>query len=107
MFNHLDINHDGVIQYDEFLEGVRPPMNSLRKSLVNQAFDKLDKNGNGILELDDIMKIYDASKHPDVRSGKKTKESVLQEFLETFETKYNLKYGTQNDGKITRKEFLS
>jgi len=89
------------------LDGVRPPMNSLRKSLINQAFDKLDKNGNGILELDDIMNIYDASKHPEVRSGRKTKETVLQEFLETFETKYNLRYGGQCDGKVTRDEFMA
>jgi hypothetical protein len=30
------------------------------------AYDKLDVNKDGLVKLDDISKIYDASKHPDV-----------------------------------------
>jgi len=29
--------------------------------------------------------VYNASKHPDVQSGKKTEEEVLGDFLDTFE----------------------
>lgn len=31
-----------------------------------QAFKKLDKDGNGFIEIDDLKDIYNASKHPDV-----------------------------------------
>jgi len=52
---------------------------------VKAAFKKIDKDGSGILELNDIKGVYNASKHPDVKSGKKTEDEVLGEFLETFE----------------------
>jgi hypothetical protein len=39
--------------------------------MVRRAYDKLDVNKDGTVRLDDIAKIYDASCHPDVVSGKK------------------------------------
>jgi len=47
------------------------------------------------------MQTYDASKHPDVMSGKRTAQEVLREFLETFEV------GGEVDGKVTWSEFLN
>ena len=44
--------------------------------------------------------------HPDVKSGKRTEDEVLTEFLETFETHYNTITGGQNDGIITPEEWL-
>jgi hypothetical protein len=60
-------------------------MTNRRKQLVALAFNKLDKDGSGTLEPDDIISTYDASKHPDVMAGKRTTADVLAEFLETFE----------------------
>lgn len=60
-------------------------MNERRKNVVTLAFKKLDKDGNGYINIDDLKGVYDASKHPDVRLGKKTEEDVLLEFLDTFE----------------------
>ena len=48
-----------------------------------------------------MMDKYDASNHPDVVSGKKTKTAVLREFLETFEV------GGEIDGKVTKEEFIN
>lgn len=47
-------------------------MNEFRKKLVKRAFDKLDKTKNGVVDLDDVRGVYDASKHPDVVKGKKS-----------------------------------
>jgi hypothetical protein len=33
--------------------------------------------------------VYDASRHPDVKTGKKTEDEILIEFLETFEMHHN------------------
>lgn len=41
-----------------------------------------------------------------MRSGKRTENEVLTEFLETFEQHYNTISGTQSDGKITPQEWL-
>jgi Ca2+-binding EF-hand superfamily protein len=39
-----------------------------------KAFNKLDKNGNGWIDIDDIRGVYDAKKHPDVLQGKKSED---------------------------------
>lgn len=59
-----------------------------------------------MLDINDIRESYRADKHPDVTSGKKTKDQVLVEFLETFETHHNIRNGTQSDGSVTVDEFI-
>ena len=71
-----------------------------------KAFKKIDFNGDGVLDISDIKGKYDASKHPDVKSGKKTEDEVLKEFLETFEMHHNVMHGTKSDGKVTVDEFI-
>jgi len=58
--------------------------------------------------LDDIKGLYNAKKHPDVISGKKTEDEVLTEFLETFDIHHaNLTGDHQlNSPIITFDEFL-
>ena len=60
-------------------------LNSRRKALVRRAFQQLDVDGNGVLEVSDVRQLYSADKHPDVVAGKRTRDEVLQEFLDTFE----------------------
>ena len=81
-------------------------MNTPRKNLVKKAFDKLDRNKNGIVELDDIKGVYNAKFHPDVKLGKKTEEEVLSDFLDTFELHYSLLHPGSRDKKITFDEFI-
>lgn len=66
LFSRFDVNNDGTISYDEFLHAVREPMSARRVQLVERAFRVIDKNGNGMLEADDIKSTYNAKKHPDV-----------------------------------------
>lgn len=49
----------------------------------------MDKDGNGVLDINDIKGVYNAKFHPDVKAGKKTEDEILGEFLETFEQHYN------------------
>lgn len=93
LFSKFDVNNDGTISYDEFLYAVKDPMNDQRIALVEKAFRSIDKNGNGVIEVSDIKNSYNAKKHPDVLQGKRTEDSVLVEFLETFEAHHNLKTG--------------
>ena len=106
VFNAFDLNRDGTIDYDEFLRIIRGDLNPPRLALVKRAFQKLDKNGSGIVDIDDIKDVYNASKHPDVLSGKKTQDQILVEFLETFEAHHNIMNGTQADGRIELDEFI-
>jgi hypothetical protein len=58
------------------------------------------------LSLEDIKGKYNAAFHPDVKSGKKTEDEALTEWLETFENHYSTVTGGANDGIITPEEFI-
>lgn len=103
IFAVIDRDRSGYIDYDELLRAIRGPMNSFRRDIVEKAWCKLDKDSNGVLDIEDIRGVYSASQHPDVKSGKKTEDTVLNEFLETFELHHNL--GASCDHKVTREEF--
>eukprot|EP00981_Chlorochromonas_danica_P005725 scaffold1182_cov229-Ochromonas_danica.AAC.1 len=99
LFKRFDTQQSGSISYEQFLRTIAGTLNARRRQLVQQAFDVLDKDGSGCIELSDIAMAYDASKHPDVISGKRTAEQVLLEFLEGFDV------GGDKDNKVTRQEF--
>ncbi|EGR32539.1 hypothetical protein IMG5_078650 [Ichthyophthirius multifiliis] len=103
VFEYFDKDGNGTINYDEFLLSIRGPMNQIRRRLVHQAFNILDKDCSGIVDLYDIKQIYNGKMHPDVKSGKRTEESVLLEFINTFES-YTGFRGIK-DGQITLEEF--
>src|SRR6185312_7034073 len=73
------------IDYDEFLRGVIGEMNDYRRTICKRVFVKLDKNQNGIIESSDVKGLYNAARHPDVISGKKTEDEVLGEWLDNFD----------------------
>jgi len=60
LFNAFDVDGGGNVDYDEFLRIVRGEMSEARKSLVLQAFKKIDKTGDGVLQLEDIKGVYNA-----------------------------------------------
>ena len=68
--------------------------------MVDRAFEILDKDGSGQISVKDIKHLYDVTKHKDFIEGTKTKEEVIEEFLDSFDgAKGN------NDGVITKKEW--
>ena len=98
IFDHFDTDKSGGISFDEFLVSLRGEINDRRKQMILLAFAVLDNDKSGNVELNDIVAKYDASKHPDVKAGKRTTESVLQEFLDTFDG--------NKDGSVTPQEFI-
>jgi Ca2+-binding EF-hand superfamily protein len=74
IFSAFDLNRDGTIDYDEFLRIIRGDLTPNRLALVKKAFQKLDKNGSGVVDIEDIRDVYNTSKHPDVISGKKSSD---------------------------------
>lgn len=82
-------------------------MNQFRVNLCKKAFKRIDKTGDGILDISDLKGTYNAKHHPDVKSGKKTEEDILCEFLDTFEMHHALATGgTGRDSSVTGEEFL-
>jgi Ca2+-binding EF-hand superfamily protein len=74
LFAYFDFDRSGLVEFDEFIRAIRGPMNPSRKKIVIQAFKKLDKDGSGWIDITDIRGVYNAVKHPDVLSGKKTED---------------------------------
>ena len=78
LMQRFDRDGNGHIDYNEFLRFIRGDMNEARRSWVHKAYDKLDVNHDGKVMLMDIAQLYDASQHPDYKSGKKTKEMIYK-----------------------------
>lgn len=72
LFTYFDYDRSGLVEYDEFIRTIRGPMNPARRAIVAKAFAILDKDRSGFVDINDIRGVYNASKHPDVTSGKKT-----------------------------------
>merc|ERR1719456_1782557 len=96
MVLYFDQDGNGTVDYDEFLVAVRGALNERRFDMVVKAFNILDANGNGIIEVSDMMQTYDASMHPDVVNGLRAPEDVVKGAGDV-----------RGDGKITKDEFLN
>lgn len=72
LFDKFDTDQSGEISYEELMWAVAPELNQFRKELVIRAFKKLDRDGSGMIDINDLQGVYSAKQHPDVKSGKKT-----------------------------------
>lgn len=101
MFDEFDRDGSGTIDFDEFLIKLRPPMSRSRKALIQKAFRKLDRTGDGEITVEDLYGVYDASHHPKYVSGEWTEDQVFLKFLENFDTP------GEPDGIVTYDEFTN
>lgn len=101
LLKYYDIDGDGQVSYEEFLRGLRDEMTPRRGKMVEKVFKSLDRDGTGVINMADIVQIYDVSMNPEFMEQKKTKEQILTEFLNNFE-------GAQGnrDGNVTYPEFF-
>jgi len=106
LYRIFDRDRSGKIDYEEFLRGVRGEMNQFRVNFCKKAFAIMDKDRSGVLNIEDIKQSYNAKMHPDVKSGKKTEDDILMEFLDTFEMHYSLNHEGSRDGNISMDEWI-
>jgi len=105
LFDYFDVDNGGHIDYNEFLRAIRGPMNNTRKQVVAGAFKKLDKDGSGWIDINDIRGVYNGKNHPDVKSGKRTEDDILKEFLSTFEMAHSIRESEAPNYVVTKEEF--
>ena len=100
LFLLFDADHNESITYDEFLIAIRGVMNSRRAAVVSLAFDHIDRDGSGLVDIEELKDAFVSSQHPDVLSRERTAEAVRMEFLDTFD------FGGKKPGKVSRDEFF-
>ena len=60
-------------------------MSKMRIQLVDMAFNKLDKTGDGVVTIEDLKGVYNVKSHPEYLNGNKDEAQLLTEFLKKFE----------------------
>jgi len=100
-FEAFDKDKSGNLDFDEFLIALRPPMSKARKNIIQQAFNKLDRTGDGLITVEDLKGVYNVKKHPKYMNGEWTEEQCFRKFLDSFDTP------DDKDGTITLDEFIN
>ena len=94
----LDRSGDGKISYDEFLYQMAPPLSEERIKWINKAFDKLDVDGSGLVNIADLEAIHNPKTSELVKMGKTTANQIFSNLLKS--------YDDDGDGMISRDEFI-
>ena len=106
MFTSLS-GESNVVNLFEFYSLVQGFMNEGRQELVFRAFQKIDTDNDGLVNVTDIGIAFCARVHPDVKSGKKqvTEDSILKELIDSLEMYKSLE-GSIGDQVFTKQEFF-
>jgi Ca2+-binding EF-hand superfamily protein len=66
LFNLFDKQRSGYINYKEFIRAIRDELNDFRRDLVERVFIILDRDDDGVVDIQDIKYTFNAKRHPDV-----------------------------------------
>ena len=105
LFSYFDKDNTGVINYLNFINAIRGPMNQKRILILKEAFKKLDLDKGGQVEIGEIKTQFNAKNDKDVKSGEKTEEEVYTEFVDTFQMNHDNRVGPRNK-RVTLDEFI-
>ena len=105
LFSYFDKDNTGVINYFNFINAIRGPMNQKRILILKEAFKKLDLDKGGQVEMSEIKSQFNAKNDKDVKSGEKTEEEVYTEFVDTFQMNHDNRVGPRNK-RVTLDEFI-
>lgn len=94
----FDEDKDESINFEELLVAIRGKPNPRRQAIIDKAFLKFDREGNGFVDVTNLRSVFSASKHPKVVAGEMTQDQVFTVFLKNFNDRTGL-------GKIERKEW--
>lgn len=103
IFKYFDNESSDTIDYVELLKNIRGSMTSVRKGIVEKAYQKLSEE-NENLTTSVIEQSFNAVGHPDVKKGSKTQDEIITNFITTFELHHSL-YGKHGD-PVSLSEFL-
>ena len=100
LFKLYDKQNSGVINYDSLINDIVGKMSDSRRSIVYNAFDKLDIDKKGVINMNVIRGGFNPKGHPDYINGKRTEDDILAEFLDNFDYHFNLLNPQRKKGRI-------
>jgi len=65
---------------------MQPAMSKTRLDMIDKAFKKMDKTGDGVITVEDLKLAYSVQHHPQFLSGEKTADQLLKKFLDVFQS---------------------
>jgi len=77
------------LQYEILLNDLKGPLNSHRKGVISQTFNKLARHSDSV-PLHEFKQKYIAKNHPAVLQGRQTEDAVLAEFLTSVDIHQSL-----------------
>ena len=89
LFDKIDVDKNGKIDYTEFLAATIKESNYLKKEKLFEVFSMFDKDNSGFINKDEILKALKAEKN---------QEKEIKKYIEDVDK--------NGDGKIDYKEFL-
>ena len=106
-----DDDNKNNLNFPNFIRAFKKVLNDKRLSAIENAFSKLDKNGNDSVPIDDIKMKFNAKENISVIKGEKDEEEILCEFLDCFDLNYNLLISKENqednDNVVNFEEFAN
>lgn len=56
-----------------------------RLDIIDQAFEKIDVDKDGVITVNDLKNVYSVKEHPKYQTGEMSEDELLTEFLNNFE----------------------
>ena len=103
-FNCFDPDREGHINYDDVLAIIHGQLNMKRTKLIQSAFQSLDINNQGSVDLIDLLHKFSTKNHPDVINQKYTEDDIEKNFINCF--KKHHKYFNDDDNRVSFDEFI-
>ena len=95
IFNNLDTNHNGFIEYEEFIRAAVNKKIFYSTNYLRFAFDYFDRDKNGCISFDEIKNIFFINEKN--KNNSKAREQLLKCFKES---------DINGNGKLTFDEFI-
>ena len=101
-----DFSENSKMDYSKFLSAlVDNSLNERRLNIVKEAFQRIDVENCGVVNLTDVKALFNSKNSPLVREGYITEEDFYNHFMETFQTHHNI-FRSPKIKKVNFEEFL-
>ena len=102
-----DFSENSKINYGKFLSAlIDNSLNERRQNIVKEAFQRIDTENCGIVNLSDVKSLFNSKNSPLVKEGYVTEEEFYNNFMETFQTHHNI-FRSAKIKKVNFDEFLN